>query len=161
MTEQEKYDILHASPFAAELTDAQCRELSKIISVHSLKEGEVLIKEGHSDNSLYVVISGMLAVMKDSGAGEAITLHILKSGDLAGALGFIDGMEHSATLSSIGNTELFSLQRDAFEGLIATDPVIVYRVMRSIVRAVHGIVRRMNNQYVELTNYINKQHGRY
>ena len=161
MTEQEKYDILHASPFAAELTDAQCRELSKIISVRSLKEGEVLIKEGHSDNSLHVVISGMLAVMKDSGAGESITLHILKAGDLAGALGFIDGMEHSATLSSIGNTELFSLQRDAFEALLATDPAIVYRVMRSIVRAVHGIVRRMNNQHVELTNYINKQHGRY
>ena len=161
MTEQEKYDILRASPFAAELTDGQCRELSKIISVRSLKEGEILIKDGHSDNSLHVVITGMLAVMKDSGAGESITLHILRSGDLAGALGFIDGMEHSATLSSIGNTELFSLQRDAFEALLATDPVIVYRVMRSIVRAVHGIVRRMNNQYVELTNYINKQHGRY
>ena len=25
----------------------------------------------------------------------------------------------------------------------------------------HGILRRMNLQYVEMTNYITKQHGRY
>lgn len=161
MNEQERYDILRASPFAAELTDAQSRELARIITVRRLKDGELLLEDGRSDNSLHVVITGMLAVMKDSGAGESMTLHILKTGDLAGALGFIDGMEHSATLSSIGDTEVFTLQRDAFESLLNTDPAIVYRVMRAIVRSVHGIVRRMNNQYVELTNYINKQHGRY
>jgi hypothetical protein len=26
---------------------------------------------------------------------------------------------------------------------------------------VHGTLRRMNIQYVEMSNYINKQHGRY
>ena len=39
--------------------------------------------------------------------------------------------------------------------------LLVYRVMRAIMREVHGILRRMNVQYVELTNYITKQHGRY
>jgi hypothetical protein len=33
--------------------------------------------------------------------------------------------------------------------------------MRSIMRTVHRILRGMNTQYVELTNYISKQHGRY
>jgi len=33
--------------------------------------------------------------------------------------------------------------------------------MRAIVRRVHAIVLRMNLEYVELTNYITKQHGRY
>jgi CRP/FNR family cyclic AMP-dependent transcriptional regulator len=34
-------------------------------------------------------------------------------------------------------------------------------VMRAIMRTVHRILRSMNLQYVELTNYIAKQHGRY
>jgi CRP/FNR family transcriptional regulator, cyclic AMP receptor protein len=38
---------------------------------------------------------------------------------------------------------------------------LVYRVMRAIMRSVHAIVRRMNNQYVQMTNYITKQRGRY
>jgi len=37
----------------------------------------------------------------------------------------------------------------------------MYAVMRTILRTVHSILRRMNLQYVELSNYITKQHGRY
>jgi len=33
--------------------------------------------------------------------------------------------------------------------------------MRAIVRTVHRILRNMNFQQVELTNYIAKEHGRY
>jgi CRP/FNR family transcriptional regulator, cyclic AMP receptor protein len=37
----------------------------------------------------------------------------------------------------------------------------VYYVMRGIVRHVHGIVRRMNMQSVEMSNYLYRAHGRY
>ncbi|NJN48029.1 MAG: cyclic nucleotide-binding domain-containing protein, partial [Candidatus Competibacteraceae bacterium] len=82
-------------------------------------------------------------------------------GDMAGELGFIDGLEHSAALRALGDCEVLSLEREKFESLLHTDPELVYKVMRTIVRAVHSIVRRMNAQYVEMTNYIFKQHGRY
>jgi hypothetical protein len=39
--------------------------------------------------------------------------------------------------------------------------MIVYKVMRGVVRDVHGIVRRMNAQSAELSNYIYRIHGRY
>jgi len=56
---------------------------------------------------------------------------------------------------------LFSLERDSLEKLLDAHPRIVYQVMRAIIRSVHGTLRRMNIQYVEMSNYINKQHGRY
>ena len=31
----------------------------------------------------------------------------------------------------------------------------------AVLRGVHAIVRNMNNHYIQLTNYIAKQHGRY
>lgn len=155
------YDTVRSSPLAVELSDDQCRELARLVALRHLKDGEYLIREGHSDNSLHIIIHGMLAVVKESGAGETATLHILKTGDLAGALGFVDGLEHSATLCAIGECTVFTLNRDDFESLLATQPLIVYRVMRAIIRSVHAIVRRMNTQYVEMTNYITKQHGRY
>jgi CRP/FNR family cyclic AMP-dependent transcriptional regulator len=34
-------------------------------------------------------------------------------------------------------------------------------VMRTIVRTVHTTLKRMNMQYIEMTNYISKSHGRY
>ena len=161
MNQQRLFDIIRTSPIAVELTEEQCMALANIVEVRELKDGEVLIREGHMDNSVHVVTSGQLAVVKDSDGGGHETLHVLKAGEMAGAMGFIDGLEHSATLSSVGETEVFSLSRDNFESMLKTDPVLVYRVMRSIIRGVHIIVRRMNNQYVQLTNYITKQRGRY
>jgi CRP-like cAMP-binding protein len=56
---------------------------------------------------------------------------------------------------------VFTLDRKDFEELLKEDPDLVYKVMRAIVRTVHAIVRRMNIQYVEMTNYIAREHGRY
>lgn len=155
------YELLRGTTLAVELTDTQCKILSEIIYTRTLADGDVLIKEGSVDNSLHVIIQGELAVTKETGADGGETLTILKPGELAGAMGFIDGLDHSATLRSIGETHIFSLERDKFESLLDTHPVIVYRVMRAITRSIHAIVRRMNTQYVELTNYITKQRGRY
>jgi CRP-like cAMP-binding protein len=153
--------VFRSSPLSAELTDAQCEILLNIITTRVLSDGEILFTEGAVDNSLHGIYEGMLAVSKNTGGGDRIIIHTLKVGDIAGELGFLDGQEHSASLRAIGTTKVFSLERSKFEGLLLDHPEIVYRVMRSIVREVHTIVKRMNNQYVELHNYISKQHGRY
>ena len=56
---------------------------------------------------------------------------------------------------------LVGLERDRLESLLDAHGVVVYHVMRAIVRSVHEIQRRLSLQAVELTNYIYKQHGRY
>ena len=155
------YETFRSSPLAAELSDEQCALLAKQVVCRSLADGEILLKEGAVDQSLYVIAKGNLAVTHESGTGDWIVLHILRPRDLAGELGFLDGLEHTATLRSIGPTELFSLERSRLEALLDEQPKLVYQVMRAVIRSVHSTLRRMNLQYVELTNYINKQHGRY
>lgn len=154
-------EMVATSPLVAELNDEQKAVLAGLVTCRSLADGEVLIREGEVSNELYVVAAGSLAVTRDTGNGDWVTLHVLRPRDLAGELGFLDDTEHSATLRAMGPTQVFSLRRDKLEELLATQPAIVYRVMRAIMREVHGILRRMNVQYVELTNYITKQHGRY
>jgi CRP-like cAMP-binding protein len=155
------YETLRRSPLTANLDDDQCRLLSGIAEVRRLATDEVLIAEGLTDNAFHVIIEGMLAVTKDAGGGEWTTLAILRAGDLAGELGFIDGRPHSATLRAVGDTTVYSFDRERIEGLLDAAPWVVYRLMQTIVQAVHQILRRMNNQHVEMTNYITKQHGRY
>ncbi len=143
------------------LSGDECQLFKDLGTVRDLQGGEVLIEEGKIDNSLHIVIAGNLAVTRQTAGGELLTLHILQQGELAGALGFIDGQEHSATLRAVGPTRVFSLERTHFESLLETQPSIVYRVMRAIIRGVHNTLRRMNMQQLELTNYITQQHGRY
>jgi CRP-like cAMP-binding protein len=88
-------------------------------------------------------------------------LYVLRPGDLAGELGFIDGTEHTATLRAIGPTSVISIERKNLESLLSSRPEVVYGLMRGIVRTAHRILREMNQQSVELNNYITKVHGRY
>jgi CRP-like cAMP-binding protein len=153
--------MVRTSPLVAELNEEQKAILADLVTCRSLADGEVLLREGDVSNELHVIAAGGLAVTRDTGNGDWVVIHVLRPRDLAGELGFLDDTEHSATLRAMGPTQVFSLRRDKLEGLLGTQPAIVYRVMRSIMREVHGILRRMNVQYVELTNYITKQHGRY
>ena len=161
MTEATAFDALRASRLSAELTDAQCQVLSGLLAFRSLKDGEVLVPEGTSDNHLHVVVSGSLAVVRGAGAPEELTLFTLTAGDLVGELSFLDGTVHYASVVARGPARVFGIEREQLESLLDGQPHIVYRVMRAIIRTVHQIQRRLSAQSVELTNYIYKQHGRY
>ena len=155
-----KLELVRNSALAVELTGDQCAVLAELVSVRDLADGEVLVKQGASDNHLYVVVSGALGVARLS-EGQWANLHVLTKGDLAGELGFMDGRPHYAALRGAGPTRVLSLEREKLESLLERDPVVVYRVMRAIFRVVHVILNRLAMQTSELTNYLFKVHGKY
>ena len=161
MTDHAIVDAVRHSRLATELSEAQMRTLADSLVFRDLRPDEVLVKEGHSDNHLYVIVSGAIGVVRNAGTTERVTLLTLTTGDLVGELSFIDDTPHYASLVAIGPTRVFGLEREKLESLLLTQPELVYRVMRAIVRTVHEIQRRISMQSQELTNYIYKQHGKY
>jgi CRP/FNR family transcriptional regulator, cyclic AMP receptor protein len=155
-----KLELVRNSALATELTGDQCGVLAGLMSVRDLADGEILVKQGASDNRLYAVVSGALAVARQS-EGQWVNLHVLTKGDLAGELGFMDGRPHYAALRAAGPTQVLCLEREKLESLLEREPVIVYRVMRAIFRVVHVILNRLAMQTSELTNYVFKVHGKY
>ncbi|HZX22305.1 MAG TPA: cyclic nucleotide-binding domain-containing protein [Woeseiaceae bacterium] len=149
------------SSLGAELTDEEATALASLMEMRNLGDGEYLTSEGVTDDSLHVLLEGKLEVVKQAGAGETATLGILRNGELAGELSFIDGAPHTVGLRALCDSRVFSLKREAFEGLVDDQPGIVYKVMRAIVRSAHKTLSRMNYEFIELSNYIFKQHGRY
>lgn len=161
MTDPNAADLIQHSTLISDLTQEQCSDLSDIALIGNLEDGEILSRQGETDETLHIIGSGALAVERETAGGDQVTLHVLKPGDLAGAMGFVDGTEHSATLRAVGKTVVVSLRRQDLEAILTSKPEVVYGVMRGVVRTVHRILRDMNLQYVELNNYITKTHGRY
>jgi len=154
-------DMICSSPLGSELSDSQCQALSEKVTVVGLKDRQFLINEGEEDDSLYVIISGHLEVLINSTGGDLVTLHLLREGEMAGELGFLEGRPHSASLRAVGDCTAICLSREDFEAFIEEDPGLMYKVMRAIIRTVHSILCDMNKSHVEMNNYIYKQHGRY
>jgi CRP-like cAMP-binding protein len=152
---------LSKSKLAVELNDEERRMLARAMSLRDLKQGDVLIQEGSADDHLYVVVSGVLGVVKDAGGDGEVTLNAIRPGSVVGELSFLDGATRYASLVALSDTQVLGLSRADLEGLLETQPRVVYHVMRAIVRVVHEIQRRLSMQTAELTNYLYKTHGRY
>ena len=161
MTDLSTFEAVRSTKLAAELNDDQCRVLAELVTLRDLKQGEMLAQEGTVDNHLYVIVRGTVGVMKNTGTANEVTVNTLSPGDFVGELGFMDGTELSASKVALGDARVLGLEREKLESLLTTHPVIVYRVMRAIIRVVHQIQRRLSMQQAELSNYIYKQHGRY
>ena len=143
------------------INEKECEVLAAAFQLQKLATDEVLLREGEQDDALYIVIDGDIMATRDAGGGQHVTLHHLKPGDIAGAMGFIDGNSHSATLCASKDSHVLTLHRDALEGMVDDHPKLVYKIMKMIVRSVHQTLLRMNQQFVEMNNYIMKEHGRY
>ena len=152
--------LVQHSPLGVELENGEVEFLGSLMEERRLSDGEFLIEDGGSDDSLHVILDGKVEVVKRSG-GDYASLAVLREGELAGELSFIDGTPHTVGIRALCDTHVLSLTREAFEGIIDTHPQLVYKVMRAVARSAHRIVHRMNTEFMELSNYIFKQHGRY
>jgi CRP-like cAMP-binding protein len=155
---------LRNSTLAEELRDSEIEMLGSLITVREYKAGDTILKPGDAErkDSLLIVGSGDVSISFPNGTDQT-TLNQLQSGAIAGVIGFVGGnvAQISATVVAQSDCKILILQRARFETLLNSQPAIAYYVMRGIVRHVHGIVRRMNTQSVELNNYIYQTHGRY
>jgi CRP-like cAMP-binding protein len=158
MSVQEISDVLKTSSLGVELDEPGRQELAGVMQIRQYSDGETVVAEGSCENSLDLLLSGELGVVNET-AGK--TLYILKPGEFAGAMDFLDGQPRMSTLRAINGARIATLRRTDFEKLLDTSPHLVYHVMRDMVRTIHQILLNMNSQCSELTNYVFRQHGRY
>nr|VFK53833.1 MAG: Cyclic nucleotide-binding domain-containing protein [Candidatus Kentron sp. TUN]VFK55356.1 MAG: Cyclic nucleotide-binding domain-containing protein [Candidatus Kentron sp. TUN]VFK57099.1 MAG: Cyclic nucleotide-binding domain-containing protein [Candidatus Kentron sp. TUN] len=151
---------LHASVLGDELDIEECRTLITKMGIQRLTDGEFLVTVDNSDHTLFILMEGRIAVINDKGKDQNI-MYTMKKGECAGTRAFVDRTPRKATLRSIGDTTVYTLEPNALESLLDTHPRIVYKVMRALFRITHTNLMRMNLESQQLVNYISRTKGRY
>jgi CRP/FNR family cyclic AMP-dependent transcriptional regulator len=161
MSKTADYQLVRNSSVGAELHESEAKTLATILGVRQLKDGELLVSEGGAEQTLFILVSGKLAVISTGTGGEEQLVHTMKEGECAGTRAFVDRTPRKATLRAIGNATVYTLTPDAFETVVDAHPRLAYKVMRALFRNTHANLMRMNQESQELSNYINKSQGRY
>jgi CRP-like cAMP-binding protein len=161
MSNKADYKLIGKSSVCAEITESEAKTLAAIMGVRQLKDGELLVREGDADQSLYILASGKLGVISASADGKEKLVHTMVEGECAGTRAFVDRTPRKATLRAIGNTTVYSLTPDAFDTVVDAHPRLAYKVMRALFRVTHANLMRMNQESQQLSNYIHKSQGRY
>ena len=160
MSEQAKCEAIVDSSLGQELEKEECQVLTTVMGVRNLSDGEVLVNEGDADNTLFILTKGKLIVSSEI-EGKQQPVYSMKVGECAGTRAFVDLAPRKATLTAEGDTTVYTLEPEDFEGLLEKHPRIVYKVMRGLFRLTHMNLMRMNVETQELSNYIHKSGGRY
>lgn len=100
------HDTLKELRFFRSFTGNELRELMDASTTVTFKAGEVVIKEGEMDSSLYIVLMGLAEVRK----GRQL-VNLLEKGDCFGEIGFL--YEVKRTASVIATTDVMVLKVNA------------------------------------------------
>lgn len=160
MSNRPDYKTICGSSLGTELEEDECKVLAGLMKIQHLEDGNLLVKEGVSDNTLFVLTEGKLAVI-GTVFGQELSVYTMTAGECAGTRAFVDRTPHKATLRAFGNATIYTLEPEDFEALLDTHPKIVYKIMRALFRITHTNLMRMNLESRELVNYVSKVRGRY
>jgi CRP/FNR family transcriptional regulator, cyclic AMP receptor protein len=160
MTQLDKAAAVARSILGTELDAGECAALAGKMGVQAMKEGEVVVREGESRRTLFILADGKLSVCTGEDDKET-HLYQLRIGECAGTRAFIDSSERKGRLHADTDGAILTLEPEAFESLIETHPWLVYKVMRALFRVTHTNLMRMNLESTELRNYMMKTGGRY
>ncbi len=105
---------------------------------------QVVIKEGDSGDSLYVIRSGKAKVVAHL-LGKTFELAVLGEGDLFGEVGFLTGRPRTASVIAEGPLEVCEITRQDIEKLIESTPDIMAKIGDFYETSVRDIISQMKN----------------
>ncbi len=108
--------------------------------VRKYNPGVVVIREGDEGNEMFILLQGKATVeVGDIIVGE------LGSGDFFGEMSLIDNAPRSATIRAGETLLLFVVNEKNFERIIAWEPVIAVRIMKSLSRRLRELNEEVKN----------------
>ncbi|BDU50892.1 Crp/Fnr family transcriptional regulator [Haliovirga abyssi] len=130
-----------------DLSEEDLLGLSKIVYTKTLKKGEILFFEGDKGDSMYIIKSGKVKILKLSEDGREKILSILSEGDFLGEMALLDSEMRSATVEAMEEIELYAIYKTEFLDFLKKN----FSVTMHIIRTLSDRVRILNKKVEVLT----------
>ncbi len=124
----------------AGLDPGHLQTLSRSAVSRHYKTGETILRESEPGDQFFVIVKGEVKVYVDSPDGREVVLTHLQAGEFFGEMALFDGATRSASVSSLGDSELVSLAREDFFAAMAAD----FELTKRIFHALSARLRRSN-----------------
>ena len=117
--------------FRPRLTPEQWKVIGPYLSRHEIRSGDLLIKQGDTDRSLYMLSQGTLQVFVTGGAPGSSKIAILRAGSIVGEPGlFIDG-PRMANVEAMTACVVWALRGPRLEELAMRVPALALELLRA------------------------------
>ena len=117
--------------FRPRLDAQQWRTFCQYLTPHELRAGDLLVKQGDHDRTVYFLGQGSLQVFVTGGTPGASRIGILRSGAMCGEPGLFADGPRMANVEAMTPCSVFALRLPRFEELSARVPGVALEVLRA------------------------------
>jgi len=125
-------------------SDLSVSELAAVASVTeavSHPANQVVIREGDRGETLFLVVKGSVAVIKNLDADNELELDQIDSGDYFGEMALFEDQKRSATVRTLSESDFLVLHKAEFNEIVHEFPEIALnacRVLSTRIRRLHA-----------------------
>ncbi len=110
--------------FLKSLSQDEQKRIMEGLNMLTFNKGEIVIEEGDSGDSIYLIKSGRAKVSTHV-LGKVVELAILEKGDIFGEIAFLTGRPRTATVTAIERLEVLEFTRPVLERIIEETPSVL------------------------------------
>ena len=120
-----------ADAFRARLNVEQWRTIAPYLTRHEIRAGELLIKQGDADRSMYFLAQGSLQVFLTGGPPGKNRIAILRAGSVVGEPGLFGDSPRMANVEAMTPCVVHALRGPRLEELAQRSPALALELLRS------------------------------
>lgn len=121
-------------PIFSELNERALELIQQKSRTRKLRRGVILLSEGETGESLYIIRSGKVKIFVSDDEGNEMTLFVEGPGSYIGEISLLDGAPRTASAVSIEKTEVISISRKDFMDVITENPEIAFNIINALTK---------------------------
>jgi len=125
-------ELLRGVELFGALDDATFAEVVGIAATLQVVRGDVIFAEGAPADSLYVIVSGRIAISNRSIDGRESMFALMERGDLFGEMSLFDGLGRSAEARALEPSEVIVITYEPLQTLWNREPELLWPVIRML-----------------------------
>ncbi len=122
--------MLQRSPLFRGLPAPALEQIAGLATQTRYRAGESVFRQGDPGNAIYAVVTGRIRISAGTADGREMSLNIMEPGDTFGEIALLDGGTRTATATATEPSELVSIRRDHFVGLLEREPRVALELLR-------------------------------
>ena len=135
-------ELLRTVPIFSELTDEDIVSLSRLAIRKRYAKDAVVFFENEEGDFFFMILDGRIKVTILGDDGREVILSLLGTGDFFGEMALLDNEPRSATAIAVEESELLSLHRTDFQGVIGDNLAISI----ALIKVLTARLRKANHQ---------------
>jgi CRP-like cAMP-binding protein len=117
--------------FRTRLTADQWRSIAPYLTRHEIRAGDLLIKQGDADRTMYFLAQGSLQVFVSGGVPGSSRIAILRTGSVVGEPGLFTDMPRMANVEAMTPCVVFALRGPRLEEMAQRLPALALELLRT------------------------------